>query len=267
MDVLQTILALVVTLGILVTIHEYGHYWVARRCGVRVLRFSVGFGKPLFKWNGKDGTEYMVAAIPLGGYVKMLDEREGEVPPEQLHEAFNQKPVLQRIAIVSAGPLANFLFAILAYWAMFVWGVQTVAPVVGPVVDGSPAALAGLREGEEILAVDGKQTLDWSSVHLRLLDRLGNTGAIELRTRMTNATALDGGAERQVQIPIKPWLVGEEAPDPLTELGMRPYRPAVPPVLHEVIADAPAKRAGLAPGDRILAVNGSPVADWYAFVE
>lgn len=262
MDFLQTVLALVVTLGILVTFHEFGHYWVARRCGVKVLRFSVGFGKPLWRWTGKTGTEFVIAALPLGGYVKMLDEREGPVPSEQLDQAFNRKPVLQRIAIVAAGPLANFLFAILAYWAMFVGGVQGVAPVVGEIAADSPAGRAGLRSGEEILRVDGKETLDWADVHLKMITRLGDSGVLRLETR-----SVETGEVRDRAIPIDRWLAGEEQPDPLTDLGIEPYRPKVPAVLDQVLADSPAQRAGLRPGDQILAVNGQPLESWFQFVE
>ncbi len=144
MGLIQTLLATLVTLGVLVTIHEWGHYWVARRCGVRVLRFSIGFGKPLFSWKGKDQTEYVVAAIPLGGYVRMLDEREDTVPAEWQGQAFNTKPVMQRIAIVAAGPVVNLLFAVLAYWFLFVLGTSVIIPKVGEVRPGSPVAVAGL---------------------------------------------------------------------------------------------------------------------------
>lgn len=262
MEVFQTVIALVVTLGILVTFHEFGHYWVARRCGVKVLRFSVGFGKPLWGWKGKDGTEYVVAAIPLGGYVKFLDEREAPVPEDQLHLTFNRKPVLQRIAIVAAGPFANFLFAIAAYWIMFVWGVQAVAPVVGQVEPQSIAAQAGLRTGDEILQVDGRETLDWSAVHLQLLSHLGNTGEIRL-----NVQGRDSFVPRELRLPVKQWLEGQEEPDPLGALGIQPYRPEIPAVLHEVVVGSPAERAGLQTGDRILAVDQQPIDNWSALVE
>lgn len=262
MEVLQTVVALIVTLGILVTFHEFGHYWVARRCGVKVLRFSVGFGKPLWGWKGKDGTEYVVAAIPLGGYVKFLDEREAPVPEDQLHEAFNRKPVLQRIAIVAAGPLANFLFAIAAYWVMFVWGVQAVAPVVGEVAPQSLAAEAGLRSSDEILRVDGKETQDWSAVHLQLLSHLGDTGEIRLSVQ-----ARDSSLVRELRVPVERWLIGQEEPNPILELGIQPYRPSIPAVLQEIVADSPAQKAGLQTGDHILAVNQQPVDDWSALVE
>ncbi|MCW8886563.1 MAG: RIP metalloprotease RseP, partial [Motiliproteus sp.] len=175
MDILQTILAAIVTLGILVTIHEYGHFWVARRCGVKVLRFSIGFGKGLYRWYDSQGTEYVIAAIPLGGYVKMLDEREGDVPEALLEQTFNRKPVSQRIAIVVAGPAVNLLFAVFAYWLMFMAGISTVAPVVGEVRQDSPAAVAEMLGNEEILAVDGHDVRSWEDVNLRLAARIGET--------------------------------------------------------------------------------------------
>src|SRR5690554_7330469 len=156
MQIIQTVLALALTLGILVTLHEYGHFWMARRFGVKVLRFSVGFGKPLFSWYDRHGTEFAVAAIPLGGYVKMLDEREAPVAEHELDRAFNRKTVWQRIAIVAAGPLANFLLAIVAYWALFVAGTTTVAPVIGSVEPGSDRKSTRLAAGQEVVAVRGE---------------------------------------------------------------------------------------------------------------
>ena len=168
MDLLYTILITILTLGILVTFHEFGHFWVARRCGVRVLRFSVGFGKGLWRWHGRDGTEYVIAAIPLGGYVKMLDEREGKVPDEELAGAFNRQSVWARIAIVMAGPLANFLLAIVAFWLLFTIGVTGLSPVIGDVQRGSLAESAGLESSQEIIAVDGEPTPTRQAVLMQL---------------------------------------------------------------------------------------------------
>ena len=195
-EVIQSVLALIVTLSILVTIHELGHYWVARLCNVHVLRFSVGFGKPIYMKLGKppvkvdppegqeiftrsneplSGTEFAVAAIPLGGYVKMLDEREGFVPDDLKHLAFNRKPVLQRIAIIVAGPIANFLLAIFAYWILFTVGVTGIVPLLGDIDPTSAAGKAGLRKGQEIVAIDGEQTRQWSDVNMQLFTRIGDT--------------------------------------------------------------------------------------------
>ena len=162
MELLYTILLTLATLAVLVTVHEYGHFWVARRCGVKVLRFSIGFGKGLYRWHDRQGTEYVIAAIPLGGYVKMLDEREGEVPPGEHDQAFNRKPVLQRIAVVIAGPLANLALAVVAYWFLFMAGESGYVPVIGDIEAGSVADVAGLEVGQEIVAVDGVPTQTWS---------------------------------------------------------------------------------------------------------
>ncbi len=265
----QTLLALIVTLSILVTIHEFGHYYVARLCNVHVLRFSVGFGKPLFIKRGKPpvaslaATEFAIAAIPLGGYVKMLDEREGAVPAEQLHLAFNRKPVWQRIAIAAAGPVANFLLAIVAYWLLFATGVTGLAPVLGEITPGSPAGQAGLQAGNEIVAVDGAPTQTWSEVSLRLFSHLGATDSIRLRvTESTNSNLT-----RDHAIEVVDWLADAETPSPLRSLGLTPWRPPMPAVVGGLVSGGRAGAAGLAEGDKIILANDSAVADWNTLVE
>jgi regulator of sigma E protease len=176
MSALYMIVGTLIALGVLVTFHEFGHFWVARRCGVKVLRFSVGFGMPLLRWHDRKGTEYVLAAIPLGGYVKMLDEREGEVPAELVDQSFNRKSVYQRIAIVIAGPVANFLLAIVFFWVLAMLGSQQVRPVIGGIEAGSIAEKAGLTSGQEIVSVDGEATSGWAAVNLQLVRRLGETG-------------------------------------------------------------------------------------------
>ena len=262
MDLIHTLLVTVVTLGLLVAIHEFGHFWVARRCGVKVLRFSIGFGTPLYTWHDRQGTEYCIAAIPLGGYVRMLDEREGEVPDGELSRAFNRKPVLQRIAIVAAGPLANFLLAIVAYWALFMAGESGYAPIVGEVEPASIAHVAGLEPGQEIVAVDGRETPTWQALNFALLDRIGDTGSIRFTVRYPDSDMLyesEGNLER--------WLAGAEEPNLMAGLGLRLYTPEILPVLGEVVAGSPAERAGLQSGDRIERVDGEPVALWSELVE
>ena len=164
----------IVALGVLITVHEFGHFWVARRCGVRVERFSIGFGKALWRRTDKLGTEYVIALIPLGGYVKMLDERVEPVVPELRHHAFNNKSVGQRAAIIAAGPVANFIFAILAYWLVFIIGVPGVRPVVGEIAANSIDAEAQIAPGTELKAVDGIETPDWDAVRLQLVDKIGD---------------------------------------------------------------------------------------------
>jgi regulator of sigma E protease len=260
MQIIETVLALALTLGILVTLHEYGHFWVARRCGVKVLRFSVGFGKPMFSWYDKHGTEFAVAAIPLGGYVKMLDEREGPVPEELRDQAFTSKPPGQRIAIAAAGPVANFIFAIFAYWLLSVVGVTHVAPIVGQIADESVAERVGLQEGMEIHAVDGHRVSSWRDVNMRILERTGEHGSISMEVS-------EDGARGTVSGELSGWGLSDDTPNPLAEFGITPWRPAVPPVLGQISEGGRAEAAGLQPGDRIVAVNGETIGSWFELVE
>ena len=183
MELVNTVLITVFTLALLVTVHEYGHFWVARRCGVKVLKFSIGFGRSLYSWRDRTGTEYVIALIPLGGYVKMLDQREAEVEQTELDQAFNRKTVLQRIAIVAAGPLANFVLAIFAYWMIFISGETGIAPILGEVEVGSVAEVAGLESGQEIVALDGSLTPTTQALSFSLLDRIGDSGPIYFSVR------------------------------------------------------------------------------------
>ena len=260
MGLIQTILATLVTLGILVTIHEWGHYWVARRCGVRVLRFSIGFGKPLFSWRGKDETEYVVAAIPLGGYVRMLDDREDKVPLEWQDQVFNTKPVLQRIAIVAAGPIVNLLFAVLAYWFLFVVGTSVVIPKVGEVRPGSPVEIAGIQSGEEILSINGFRVNSWDQVNLRLAALIGDTRVIEVEA------AEQGRSARVYHVSLNEWRVDLERESPVSALGFVPWRPDIAPVLGRLVSDGRAALAGLQTGDEIVSLNGQSVDTWQGLV-
>ncbi|MDH1007193.1 sigma E protease regulator RseP [Pseudomonas nicosulfuronedens] len=257
MSALYMVVGLIVALGVLVTFHEFGHFWVARRCGVKVLRFSVGFGTPLVRWHDRHGTEFVVAAIPLGGYVKMLDEREGDVPAELLDRAFNRKTVFQRIAIVAAGPIANFLLAILFFWVLAMLGSQQIRPIIGSVVANSPAAIAGLASGQEVVAVDGEAVDGWSGVNLQLVRRLGETGELSV-------SVLEQGSSVPAvhQVRISSWLKNEDNPDPIGGLGIQPWRPAVAPVIAELDEKGPAKAAGLQIGDRLVSLDGQSVTDW-----
>jgi regulator of sigma E protease len=242
---------LLVTLGVLVTLHEFGHFWVARRLGVRVLRFSVGFGRPLWLRRGNDGTEYTIAAIPLGGYVRMLDEREGDVPEAQRHESFNRKPVGSRIAIVAAGPIANILFAVFAFWLMFVVGKPDYLPFVG--APSGLAAEAGLREDDRLVALGGRPVNTWTDGTITLI-----SAALERKDVALEVEAPDGG-RRTLELPMSrlpPELDEREA---LAALGIRARAPVVPAVVGRVLDGRPAERAGLAAGDRIVSVEGRPV--------
>jgi regulator of sigma E protease len=259
---LFTLASFAVALGVLITVHEFGHYWVARRMGVKVLRFSIGFGKPLWSWRrGADQTEYVVAALPLGGYVRMLDEREGEVAEEDVARAFNRQPLGARFAIVAAGPLFNFFFAILAYWLMFTVGVAGTKPVIGEVVPGSYAERGGLRGGDEIVTVSGREAPTWETAALALLRGAINQEVVELTVRDGSARA----RERSLDLRAAPELL--EGEGLLEKIGIRPWRPQVAPVIGRLEPGGAAEQAGLRVGDRVLAADGQPLETWEGWAE
>jgi regulator of sigma E protease len=245
---------LLVTLGLLITFHEFGHFWVARKLGVRVTRFSVGFGRALWSRRGADGTEYVVAAFPLGGYVKMLDEREGPVPADQLDEAFNRKPVGKRIAIVAAGPIFNLVFAVLAFWLMFLVGIPELRPVVGAV--SGIAAQAGIETDDVIVEVDGRDTRTWSHAVLELiahaLDRETVQVMVENPSGLRSSHTLELGQ-------LGPDFAEEKT---LEAIGIEPWRLEVPPLVGTVSEGSPADLAGIRPGDRIVAIADEEVTNW-----
>ncbi|MCH7672459.1 MAG: RIP metalloprotease RseP [Proteobacteria bacterium] len=266
MNFFISVLALLVTLGILVTVHEFGHFWVARRCGVKVLRFSIGFGKAVKTWIGKDGVEYVLAPIPLGGYVKMLGQEDtsstvGDVPVSQRHLSFAYKPLWQRMAIVAAGPAANFLLAIFVYWIINVtYGLSGIIPVINGVVEESPAYVAGLRTGDEILAVDGEETIIWQQVTMQLLARLGETGNLVL-----TIDPVDSNRVRDVSIPVVSWMGDETEPNPVFSLGI--VQIEIPAIIAGVVPEGRAESGGLLAGDEIVSVNGSAIRGWTHWVE
>jgi regulator of sigma E protease len=242
---------LLVALGVLITFHEFGHFWVARRCGVKVLRFSIGFGPPLWRWQGRDGTEYVIAALPLGGYVRMLDEREGEVPAHERDRAFNRKPVWQRMAIVAAGPLANLLLAFLLLWAMLVLGRPDYAPVVGQAK--AIAAEAGLQPGDRIMQVGDRQTPTWSELQMALL-----TAALD-RQPVTLAIQRESGQTLSRTLPLHHLPADTNELQALAAIGLIPRHLLVPAVVGSVRERSPAW-GKLAEGDRITAIDASPVS-------
>ncbi|GGX61558.1 RIP metalloprotease RseP [Saccharospirillum salsuginis] len=260
MNVLLSVIGLLVALGILVTVHEYGHFWVARRNGIKVLRFSIGFGQPLYRWYDKQGTEFAIAWIPLGGYVKMLDEREGPVPAAEQHGEFMSKTPLQRIAVASAGPLANFLFAILAFALLYTIGVQGLKPLVDQPPTETPAAEAGFERGDRILAIDGHEVDTWREVNLTLAQRVGDSGEIEFRV------ARDG-RERRLNVPVERWLSQESEPNPMANLGLYVQRPEVPAVIGQLMPGEAAEAAGLQVGDQVLRTEGQVIENWLDWVE
>jgi len=260
-SLLFTIVSFLVALGVLITVHEFGHFWVARRLGVKVLRFSIGFGTPLWKRTGTvDGTEYVVAAIPLGGYVKMLDEREGEVPEHELERAFNRQSLAVRSAVVAAGPLFNFLFAILAYWMVFVTGDVGTKPVVGAVTPASIAAEAGFVVGDEVLAVDGKDAGTWESVVYALLSASVGDEDIPVRVRDSR------GMEQMRRLPIAGLSDMTEEANFISRVGLTVQRPVLPAVFGELVSGEMAEQAGIQSRDRVLSVDGEIMSDWTGFV-
>lgn len=256
----------IVAVSLLVTVHEYGHFWVARRLGFKVLRFSVGFGKPLLERTGKDGTVYSIAMLPLGGYVKLLDEREGPVATSELSRSFTRKPPWQRILVLLAGPAFNIIFAILVLWGMLWYRgvIEEVRPVIGDVAQSSMAARAGLRSGDEIIAVDGKSVVGRRDVVFGLLDSISAAGATTLSIRTkdgaTHAATLavgDGEARRKLTEPAELFK----------GLGFGFWEPPIPAVIGALIPDGPAAAAGLARGDRVVDINGRAITDFRDIVD
>lgn len=261
MQFLSSIFFFIVAIGVLVSVHEFGHFWVARRLGVKVIRFSIGFGKPLFSWHRKnDPTEYVIAAIPLGGYVQMLDEREGPVDASEYHLAFNRKPVLSRCAVVIAGPIFNFLLAIVAYWFVFMLGVTGMKPIVGEVSTDSLAGRGGFQYHDVIERVGDAETPTWNAVLLELL-----AGSLERESVNINVKDRDG-IERQRVIAFQTTTADIDQDKLMTSIGLRPYRPQLPPVIGHIEAGSPAARAGLQSGDRVLLWNDESVGSWDAWV-
>ncbi len=254
---MTTLLAFIVAIALLVVFHELGHYWVARRCGVKVLRFSIGFGKVVYsKRFSNSDTEWVISAVPLGGYVKMLDEREEPVAPEELDHAFNRKPVLQRMAIVVAGPLANFIMAILLYWALFVYGVPGLKPVVGEVKAGSPASVAQLQKGETILSVNGESLPSWQEFRWRLLDLALKQEVVTLEVK--NADEVRSSH----QLDLSVLEAGDLDADFFDKLGLQLYQPDIPPVIGTVTEGGVAQKAGLREGDFLHSINDVRMNDW-----
>ena len=262
LDVLIAIAAFIVAIGILVSVHEFGHFWVARRLGVRVLRFSIGFGKPLWRRTSADRVEYVIAAIPLGGYVKLLDEREGVVPAHEAAQAFNRQPVWKRIAVLLAGPAFNLIFAVVLYWILFVAGVPALKPIVGEVEPQSIASRAGLRYEDQIIAVAGKQTETLEAATLGIIEDLTDDGTIHMRVR-----GVDGG-ERELALVAGDRSRALTQPEALLPgLGFDIWRPRVAAIVGTVVDGSAADKAGLQVGDEILKFEDQPIADFSQLVK
>lgn len=258
---LVSVLSFLVAIGVLITVHEFGHFWVARRLGVKVLRFSIGFGRPLLKRKGRvDNTEYVLAAIPLGGYVKMLDEHEGEVDPAEVNRAFNRQALWKRTAIVAAGPMFNFLFAIAAYSLVYFGGIEGARPIVGSVEPASIAAAGGIQSGDEFVRVEGNETPTWNSTTLALLD-----GAMEGTTLRIEVTR--GGSRRLLLLDLSNTAGLLEGRFILETLGIEPWRPKLPAVIEGVVPGGAADSAGLLAGDEIVAADGKYIDEWEQWVK
>jgi regulator of sigma E protease len=256
--VFTTVFSFLAAIGILVVVHEFGHFLAARLMGVKVLRFSVGFGKPLLmKRMGKDQTEWALCALPFGGYVKMLDEREGPVAAHELDRAFNQAPVGRRLLIVAAGPIANFLLAILFYWVLFVHGVPAIKPMIGEPPANSPAALVGLVSGDEIVAVGDKAVDSFQDLRLSLLKAVLSGKPVELKLKNNAPVRLDLTAINRDEI----------EQDVLDKVGIHPFDPPIPPVLGTLLPQGVAAKAGLKVNDRVDAIDGVPIQTWQEFVK
>ncbi len=272
METLTTVMWFLVAITILVAIHEFGHFYVARLCGVRVIRFSIGFGQQLFSFKDKSNTEFSISAIPLGGYVKMLDERESNVPEAEKSQAYNNKAPWQRIAIASAGPLANFVLAFFVYWVLFLQGTVVVSPVIGEVADGSLAKQAGLESGQEIISIDGRETVSRKDVQIRLLERIGNSGQIKVVVKYHNFADVKFISEEltyESTISIDNWLRDAEEPDLIGSLGLKFYLPPYDPVISSVVKGGAAYEAGLLAGDKLFSLDGNHVDrefDWVKYI-
>ena len=255
-----TIVSFLVTLGILITVHEYGHYQVARWCGVKVLRFSIGFGKPLFaKKLGHDQTEYVLAALPLGGYVKMLDEREAPVEAHEMSRAFNRQAVWKRIAIVSAGPAANLILAVLLYWVVFMAGVTGIKPILGDIPQDSPAAQANIKSGELITSVNNHPVSSWQDVRWVLVQQKLKGNQVEIEASIHGQSYIH-------ELSLDTITDSDFESDFLTKLGLTTYQPDLQPKIGDIIAGSAAEKAGLKAGDLVLSVDNQAVAHWEAFV-
>ena len=260
MNALFMIIAAILLLGPLIAIHEFGHYFVARKLGVKVLVYSIGFGPTLLKWTSKkSGIQYQLSALPLGGYVKMLDEREGDVAAEDLPKAFNRQHPWKRIAIVAAGPLINLAFAVVLFWVLFLPAQEQLNTRVGKILPNTPAAAAQMQSGDKITAVDGTQVSTWERLNYALVDRVGETGNIQIQAERA-------GQIQNFSLPIQSFL-RDQTQSPLDVLGFTPYRPEIPAVVSKLSEDGAAIRQGMQVGDQIVSIDGVKMKDWFDVVQ
>ncbi|BFM35507.1 RIP metalloprotease RseP [Acinetobacter towneri] len=260
MSALFIVVAAILLLGPLIAIHEFGHYFVARKLGVKVLVYSIGFGPTILKWTSKkSGIQYQLSALPLGGYVKMLDEREENVAEADLPYAFNRQHPWKRIAIVAAGPLINLIFAILLFWLLFLPAQEQLNTRVGKVLADTPAAAAQMQVGDKITAIDGTPVTTWEKLNFALVDRVGETGKIQVQAERA-------GEIKTFSLPIQNFL-NDQSQSPLDILGFTPYRPQIPAIVSKLSEDGAAIRQGMQVGDQIIAIDGVKMNDWYDVVQ
>ena len=260
MSALFIVVAAILLLGPLIAIHEFGHYFVARKLGVKVLVYSIGFGPTILKWTSKkSGIQYQLSALPLGGYVKMLDEREENVAEADLPYAFNRQHPWKRIAIVAAGPLINLIFAILLFWLLFLPSQEQLNTRVGKVLADTPAAAAQMQVGDKITAIDGTPVTTWEKLNFALVDRVGETGKIQVQAERA-------GEIKTFSLPIQNFL-NDQSQSPLDVLGFTPYRPQIPAIVSKLSEDGAAIRQGMQEGDQIIAIDGVKMNDWYDVVQ
>jgi len=260
MNALFMIVAAILLLGPLIAIHEFGHYFVARKLGVKVQVYSIGFGPTLIKWKSKkSGIQYQLSALPFGGYVKMLDEREGNVTEEDMPQAFNRQSPWKRIAIVAAGPLINLVFAIVLFWILFLPSQEQLNTRVGKIFPGTPAAAVQMQTGDKITAIDGTPVSTWEKLNYAIVDRAGETGVIQVQVERQ-------GQLQQFSLPIQNFLK-DQSKFPLETLGFIPYRPQIPAVVTKLSEDGAAIRQGIKEGDKIVAIDGIKMKDWFDVVE
>ncbi|HHF4963262.1 RIP metalloprotease RseP [Haemophilus influenzae] len=260
MSFLWSLGSFIIAIAVLVSVHEYGHFWAARKCGIKVHRFSIGFGKVIWKRIDKYGTEFAVSMIPLGGYVKMLDGRNEVVPAEQKSQAFDSKSVLQRSFVIIAGPLANFIFAIFAYWIIYLYGMPTVKPVIESITPNSIAAQAHIKPNTQILTIDGEETQDWETINMLLATKMGEPN-VEITLSPFNSNI-----EQQRTLNLTNWIFDPEKESAFEALGIMPMRPKIEMVLSKVVQNSPAEKAGLQIGDKILKENLTALS-WQDFIK
>jgi regulator of sigma E protease len=261
LSLLISLLGVLITILLVVGVHELGHFLVAKSLGIKVLRFSIGFGKSLLTWHDKSGTEYVLAAIPLGGYVKMLDENEGPIKASEATQTFNRQPFYKKMAVIAAGPFFNLLFALIIYWILFTVGFISIAPIIGTVVPKSIAERSGLKPQQEILRIGDQKVSGWTTVVMTLLLHSGDDKNLEMELKNPNSQT------QVTNVDLTNWHLNHLRPDPLASLGITSYEPFVPPIIGKELFDGPAKQAGLKTGDKILSINNKPIKDWYDVVD